>query len=377
MKDDHIGLTARRKVFLTILVIYGIVHATPLWGKDSHEEASRGPIRVRNQFPLGLQFLGFVADDNQLMKPHKLRLDFHYAHSNTFVKSNRIVRNLQLRDGRSVLTREVAEQIARERPDSDAFLLDVEATRWSLNVLYTVSNATMIEAELPILRFSGGFLDPAIEHFHSNFGFPDDSRPAFRKNITEVFLYVDRQFLHLGPNDIGGAGLGDLVLSSKFRLFSGKRSNGWPIITARAAIKLPTGDPQKLYGSGSMDYGLHLAATKLFTKSNLHLNLGAMVPGKWKLLPGLNLSPVYSALLGYEHFLGKNASLIIQNLISSNVLAGVTDSALGKVSHEVTAGVTIDHPKSLRWTVSLTENYVHYNNAPDIGIHIGVTLSLR
>ncbi len=370
MKNSRPGVRGPRKSLLAPPLMLILILASSVWGQTAFEETSRGPIRIRNQFPLSLPFLGFAADDYWLLKKHELRLDFHHAHSNTFVKSSGIVKNLQPRKGRGVLTREIAERVIQERPDEDAFLFDGEADRWSLNVLYGLSEAVMLEVELPILRFGGGFLDPAIERFHNTFGFPDDTRPDFWKNISEVFLYIDRQLLYFGPEELGGTGLGDLVLSSKFRLWRG--DNGWPVITARTAIKLPTGDPQKLRGSGSMDYGLDLVVSKVFTKSRLHLNLGAVVPGKWQLMPRLKLSPVYSALLSYERLVGKNTSLIIQNLASSNVLTGVTDSGIGEISYEVTVGAKIDHPDWLRWTISLTENYAQYNSSPDIGFHVGV-----
>jgi hypothetical protein len=370
MKNSCSGVRGSCKPLFAPLLIFLVILATSAWGQGAFEQAGRGPIRIRNQFPLSLPFLEFAADDNWMLKKRELRLDFHYAHSNTFVKSSGIVRNIQPRNGRGVLTREVAERLVQEQPEEEAFLFDTEVERWSLNVFYGLSDAVMIEAELPILRFGGGFLDPVIENFHNTFGFPDDSRPDFRKNISEAFLYINRQFLYFGPEDLDGAGLGDLVLSSKFRLLRGGKS--WPAITARAVIKLPTGDPQKLRGSGSMDYGLDLIVSKPFTKSCLHLNLGAVAPGKWELMPNLYPSPIYSALLSYERLVGKNTSLILQNLASSNVLTGVTDSGIGKISHEITIGLEIDHPPWLRWTFSLTENYAQYNNSPDIGFHVGV-----
>lgn len=370
VKDNHPGVRARGNLPLVPLVIVLVFHATPGWGQNNFGAVSRGPIRIRNQFPLSLPFLGFAADDNRLMKRQVFQFDFYYSHSNTFVKSGGIVRHLQPQDGRGVLTREAAAQIAQERADEDLFLFDTETERWSWSVLYGLSDAVMLEAELPLLRFGDGFLDPVIEHFHSAFGFPDDSRPDFRRNTSEAFLYVDRQFLYFRPDDLDGIGLGDLVLSSKFRLLRGGRV--WPMLMTRVAIKLPTGDPQKLRGSGSVDYGLNLIASKVFAKSCLHLNVGAVVPGKWQLAPELNLSPVYTVLLSYERFVGKNSSLIIQDLASSNVLTGVTNSAIGKVSHEITVGVKMDYRQSLRWTFSLTENYAQYNNSPDIGFHIGV-----
>ncbi len=370
VKDNHPGVRARVNLLLVSLVMFLVVYVTPGWGQDDFGAVSRGPIRIRNQFPLNLLFLGFAADDNRFMKRQAFQFDLYYSHSNTFVKSGGIVRHLQPQDGRGVLAREAAAQIAQQRPDEDLFLFDTETERWSWNVRYGLSDAVMLEAELPFLRFDGGFLDPVIERFHSTFGFPDDSRPDFRRNTSEAFFYIDRQFLYLGPDDLDGIGLGDLVLSSKFRLLHS--SGVWPILTTRVAVKLPTGDPQKLRGSGSVDYGLSLIASKVFAQSCLHLNVGAVVPGKWQLAPKLNLSPIYSVLLSYERLVGKNASLIIQNLASSNVLTRATNSAIGKVSHEITVGVKMDYRQSLRWTFSLTENYAQYNNSPDIGFHLGV-----
>jgi hypothetical protein len=39
----------------------------------------------------------------------------------------------------------------------DAFLFDNEVERWSLNFFYDLSDALMLEVEVPILRFGGGF----------------------------------------------------------------------------------------------------------------------------------------------------------------------------------------------------------------------------
>jgi len=358
------------RVLSLMLVSAGMFALAPSSRAQTVSQArDHGPIRARSQFLATLPFLAIPADDAWMLNQTDLRLAIRYSHSNTFVKSGRILEHLPVEHGRAILSEETVKRVVQESSGQDEFLLDGEAGRFTLGVQYGLSSSVMIEAEIPILHFGGGFFDGMIENFHGAFGFSDAGRSRLPRNTSVAFLYLDGQQVFRDHTNLEGAGLGDVVLASKFKLATGNEIR--PFLAARVAIKLPTGSYEKLRGSGSIDYGLQLLLSKLFNRNSVHLNLGWVVPGKWRLVPNLGLSPAYSAMLGYERLLGEKTAVVIQTLINTSLFRKATRSPLARTSYEVTAGVRFERPQGLRWTLSLTENYAYFDNSPDFGLQLG------
>lgn len=104
--------------------------------------------------------------------------------------------------------------------------------------------------EVPMLRHSGGVLDGTIDKFHDVFGFDrgtrariedDQIRYLYRRDgITEIDI----------DSSTGGLGDARIVLTRALGNADGRGSS------VSGLLKLPTGDPDKLTGSGAADVAL-------------------------------------------------------------------------------------------------------------------------
>jgi hypothetical protein len=107
--------------------------------------------------------------------------------------------------------------------------------------------------EVPLMRHSGGVLDHVIDEFHDTFGFArgrredvedDQIRYLYRRNgVTEVDI------------DDSQAGIGDIRVVLTRQLKGMPQGRG---ASVSGLLKLPTGDPDKLTGSGGADAALWL-----------------------------------------------------------------------------------------------------------------------
>ena len=105
-------------------------------------------------------------------------------------------------------------------------------------------------AELPWIRHSGGSLDRFIDNFHRTFGLPEGGREDADRDQLDLLLRVDgRDEVSLQQST---RGMGDLRLWLGGSLSEARnRALAW-----RAQVKLPTGDPDELTGSGGTDVAL-------------------------------------------------------------------------------------------------------------------------
>ncbi|MCL4704759.1 DUF3187 family protein [bacterium] len=335
-------------------------------------ETRRGPLHSRNQFPVALPFLSFSAEPAATMPVNQLRVGLSYDRANTFVKSGGIVENLDSSGNRNPFTIETVQRILQNNPNSDAFLIDTEVNRWTLRLEYSPLKKLSLAAELPVLRFGGQFMDPMIERFHKIFGFPDGDRPDFLRHDANVFLYFDQQLFFGDKSDLAGTGIGDLSLIAKQQLITGKKLR--PALAVAAGLELPTGNEKKLRGNGSVDYGFNLCASWAWQRNWLDLNIAITKPGRWEILPELELSPIYAMMLSYEHSFSKRVSFLIQDRHTTSPLRGVTSEGIRRMAHEITAGVKIDGSHGLRWSIAVTENYAYFNSSPDLGMQVGVEI---
>jgi hypothetical protein len=108
--------------------------------------------------------------------------------------------------------------------------------------------------ELPYVHFSGGRLDSFIDKWHGWFGFPDGNRDLAANNQFDyVYTNVD------GQREIdlhnSSSGIGDV----RFAIAVPLASKAQRALSLRSELKLPTGDSDKLHGSGGSDISLGLS----------------------------------------------------------------------------------------------------------------------
>jgi hypothetical protein len=192
------------------------------------------PFATKNQSPL-VQIYGIPEAANPLLLPRgakELTVSLNYA-SNYVNETN-----------------------AREN-----LLLDGETARLILGGRYGLSERLELGVTIPYINHSGGFLDGFIINYHDLFGFPQGGRDqAPRDRLLYRYSRDGVEKLNL---DTSGHGLGDISLSAALQLY--RDGEEYPrAVALRSTIKLPTGDSDSLYGSGSTDFSLSVGALNDF-----------------------------------------------------------------------------------------------------------------
>lgn len=156
------------------------------------------------------------------------------------------------------LTSDVTNSFATDSSGTEAVMLDGETYRFNLAVRYGVAPGIQIGIDIPYLAEGGGILDGFIEDFHDTFGLPQGDRTSYPRNRL-LYQYSNNGTTKVLVND-GSHGIGDIRLSGAWQLHRGDAES--PLAVAlHASIKLPTGNSNRLFGSGSTDFALWLTAS--------------------------------------------------------------------------------------------------------------------
>ena len=149
---------------------------------------------------------------------------------------------------------EVANHYRLSRRGTDGLLLDGETTRLKLRYEQPFGADWSFAVELPFIEQHGGWLDDAVDGWHSVFGLPDGGRNGRPEDELEFRMTGSAgQPFALTARD---RGIGDVVLSV------GKAFGRDAGFTVRGSVKVANGDESLLAGSGSTDWMLTVLRTR-------------------------------------------------------------------------------------------------------------------
>jgi hypothetical protein len=331
------------------------------------------PLPLRNQLPLNLVFLDQKPASGGVLPAGRTRASVTLAYESTFAASDDLVQ-LFRRDRFATYGGEVTlpllESVAAGSPGRTAFVLDGETMRVVLDAGIGVGSRFEVGAEVPLISHSGGFLDSAIDSYHDRFNLPDGGRTAFARDRFRAGYIGDGESIFF-DRGTAGIGLGDIVLTGKALLLRGRRST--PTISASFSVKLPTGDPDRLRGSGGTDYGASLHLTGRVGKSSLHGTFGYAFLGRWKIAPGLPLRNPRSQGATYAYAATSESHLLVQFLRSTGPFRYRSGSDIGRVAMEIAVGFRhrVGGDLHLEWAV--LENLSRSLNTPDVGLFLGLS----
>jgi hypothetical protein len=136
-----------------------------------------------------------------------------------------------------------------------------------------LGSATEVSFMLPLLSYNSGFMDGFLEAYHDITGTGNYGRERRPDDELAFFLSRDGEILIEGES--GELALGDIRLGAK-RALNGN-------ISAYGFVDLPTGNPDKGYGNGSIDWGAALLVEGGFCDGfEAYLNAGFVMPGDYK-----------------------------------------------------------------------------------------------
>lgn len=247
----------------------------------------RSPIPVRDMRPYNLLFLQFLPETADTLplgtSAYRLQLD-------------------------------VANNLLIPSPGYGATVVeDNEVQRLMFSWRRGIDRETELSLFVPILWRDGGFLDGMLSAEHRFFGFygngPDN--PAGRDALPQyqsLLRILDAQGKPLV--DQGNAfGLGEVSLTLKHALL---RATPRSALALRLGLKLPTGNPTLLLGSGNADTGLSLDLRYSVGRDiNLYLNVGGVLMGHANRVPNPQDAMVQT-LFGIEYHPNHRDSFILQ-----------------------------------------------------------------
>jgi hypothetical protein len=128
--------------------------------------------------------------------------------------------------------------------------VDGETHRYSLLLNYAVRDNLQLGVEVPYVKHSGGFLDDFIYEWHDFFGQPQNGRD--KDESDEIFFEYKNSDGDIYGIDSTKSGIGDVRLNVAYsRSLEKDRA-----LIYSAEVKLPTGDFDKLTGSGGTDVSI-------------------------------------------------------------------------------------------------------------------------
>jgi len=251
-------------------------------------------------------------------------------------------------------------------------MLDGETYDFTLSLRYGIAKDLELGMEIPYLVNSGGFLDGFIEGFHDLFGLPQGSRKSYLRNRL-LYQYTRNGETKAQVNN-GSSGIGDIRLTGAWQLYGGNAESS-RAVALHAAVKLPTGNGNRLFGSGSTDFSLWLTASNDFRLPLGHLTLygagGGMVMTDGDVLEDQqrNLAAFGSLVIGWSP-VGWLA-LKVQADGHTSIYTGSSLKEVNSGSVQITGGGTIGLTKNTFLDIGVSEDLV-VNTAPDVVFHLAL-----
>ena len=306
---------ARWVAALVILLVAGEAEA----GADGF-----GPFPARNFQPFQLLFLGMFGDRAEVVGKGALDVRVELAETST------------------VFNEQSAGVNARVK---------VEQLRTGLYLRYGLLDRLEVGIEIPVLYRYRGFLGGAITATERATTGLAPARNALKGTGYVFNLSRDGQTVFGGGE--GELGLGDITLISKYQFLS--QSPRVPAVAVRFAVKVPSGDSSKVFGSGHADVGLGLAVEKsLATRWILYGNVNGIFPTGT--VNGLTVQPAVRALAAAEYLWSPAVSFVAQFDYYSSPFHGTGTEILDDGVTAATVGFNYRLRKNLLWQVYGIEN---------------------
>jgi len=249
---------------------------------------------------------------------------------------------------------------------NEAISLDGETYRLAYSYRYGLNDNTEIGLEVPVIAHSRGFLDNFIEAWHDSFGLTNSQRNVTPSNsLNYQYRLNDTPIVTI---DSAAQGLGDIRLFAARQLQ--KTTNS--ALSLHLSLKLPSGDADRLLGSGATDLSASLAHIKRNWLSPLQLtsfaNAGLIYLGKGDVLTNMQnrLAGFGSTGLIWDnhHLIDLKAQLDFHSSIYDSGL-----DQLGNNTIQLTIGGSIHFNHTTRLDLGVGENLLT-DTTPDFTINL-------
>ena len=241
---------------------------------------------------------------------------------------------------------------------NESLVVDAESREWRLSYEFAPSERWAVRLDIPYRKISGGSLDHFIEHWHSLFGLPNGDRPALPRNQLNIAYQGPNDSLHF-TRDVSGIGDAETILSYLMRSTPTQATRIW------TQIKWPTGDADKLLGSGALDASIGLSHERaISSRWQTFGQLGVTYLGTENLLRNQQRHTVWSGSLGFDYLYSQALTLTMQLDGHTAVFKNSSQNLLGN-AWILTTGGSYRFGKNWRAQFGVGED-VKVDASPDV-----------
>lgn len=326
-----------------------------------------GPLRLRNEHPFVTLFAATPPLDARV--PTRPRLEFDGAFANTYTYNNTAANSppgqLYVKAPKPIRF-DLAALAAQApgHPSKTYYVADTETTRLLVRYTRPTTRRSAFEVEVPLFMDSGGWLDDLIGGFHRMFGMNPVGRQHAVSGQSQLLYAHGRNVLLV--NGQRGPQLGDVTLRELVNLVPGNRRRPW--VSVSAAVKVPTGAPSQLGGSGCWDATLGLHLTGEVGRLTTYGTLGWDWHGGWRGMSDVGLRNPLDLHLGADYRLTRDWSLVTAFSFTGAALKVNESGSLGRpASTTALAARRRFGANSLEF--GYLENIVNNENAHDFGLY--------
>ncbi len=179
-------------------------------------------------------------------------------------------------------TLDVTSHFQGSEAGDESIFFDGETTRLALQARYGINDDWNLGVEVPWVHHGPGFLDQFIVEWHDLWGFPQHGRNQVPNG--DIRYRYDRGGQARFDIDASTGGPGDVILSAQRGLWRGPDSAA----LMHTQLKLPTGEADKLTGSGAPDAGAGIELSRRWRRGWYSMfRAGAVYLGEGEVLPDL------------------------------------------------------------------------------------------
>lgn len=306
------------------LVLVSFMTGLPTaWGAGGEWEGA-GPFPVRNFQPIQLLFLGMPGDRAAVIKKGALDLRIELADTATVFDDRTSRTNVQMK---------------------------LETVRSGLFFRYGLTDRLEVSVEVPSYYRYRGILEGAITAVERMTSGLSPARKSLQAASFAFNIRRDgRTLFNSGDGDLG---FGDTTVFGKYQFL--QESEDKPAVSLRVALKVPTGDASRVFGSGHPDVGVGLALEKRVAAHwILYGNLNGLFPTGS--VAGLTVQPSMSAIVAAEYLWSQNLSFAGHFDYYSSPFHGTGMPMLDGGVTELTFGFNYRLRENLLWQVYGIEN---------------------
>lgn len=224
----------------------------------------RRPLASRNQFPVSLLFVSLAPDKASSLANGRVALDIKFDYSNI---------------------------ISGQESEDEIFYLDLEYLRTEVELKRGLPKQMELGVSIPFYIYYGGFLDPFVSGFHELLGLPNFLRGMTENGQTRYELVTRGGAPFLGDESL--TAVGDVTVHFKKTLFE----KDLYAVAVRSDLKLPTGNPEKLSGSGATDLGIGAAFDRITDRWAFYTNANFQFLGQ---PDELRVKNFFSFMVGFD-----------------------------------------------------------------------------